>query len=185
MTPELDARLGDLGAGEVAFCTQSSGQRIVDALPESAFRNLLLVTTDGNLKRLERRVEERGGDPRRVGVVPVTGTEVDYDGPLWVTDRVAPSDLTGVSIQFSKAFEHVEPETGWVVVDGVGVLSMYVAGERLFRLLDTRGGGARAERPRRAGDCGGRARRAGDDAAPRARGRRSTAGLVGGDRRAA
>ncbi|MCD2204840.1 DUF7504 family protein [Halobacterium sp. KA-6] len=137
MTPEFERRLGDLAAGEVALCVQPSGQRIVDALPDAAFQNLLVVTTDGHLGKLETRIEERGGDPRRVGVVPVTGTEVDYDGPLWVTERVAPSDLTGVSIQFSKAFEHVEPETGWVVVDGVGVLSMYVAPERLFRLLDT------------------------------------------------
>ncbi|MCG1003835.1 MULTISPECIES: hypothetical protein [Halobacterium] len=137
MTPELDRRLGDLAAGDIAFCVQSSGERIVDALPESAFRNLLLVTTDGNLRKLERSIEARGGDPQRVGVVPVAGTEVDYDGPLWVTDRVAPGDLTGVSIQFSKAFEHVEPDAGWVVVDGIGVLSMYVDGERLFRLLDT------------------------------------------------
>ncbi|CQH59654.1 uncharacterized protein HHUB_3030 [Halobacterium hubeiense] len=148
MSPELDARLGDLAAGEIALCTHSSGRRVVDALPESAFENLLLVTTDGNLGQLEKRIERRGGDPRRVGVIPVTGAEVDYDGPLWVTERVAPSDLTGVSIQFSKAFEHVEPETGWVVVDGVGVLSMYVAGERLFRLLDTLVGAVRARNAR-------------------------------------
>lgn len=149
MTAEFDTRTVDLAAGEVAFCVQPSGQGVVDVLPESALENLLLVTTDGNLGKLERAVEARGGDPRRVGVVPVTGTSVNYDGPLWVTDRVGPSDLTGVSIQFSKAFEHVQPDEGWVAVDSLGVLAMYASTERLFRLMDAvvsavRGRNARA-----------------------------------------
>ncbi|MUV61382.1 hypothetical protein [Halobacterium sp. CBA1126] len=127
---------------------QPSGRRLVDALPASAFGNLLLVTTDGHLERLEESIAARGGDPECVGVVPVTGTEIDYDGPLWVTERVAPSDLTGVSIQFSKAFEHVKPDEGWVVVDSVGVLSMYVSGERLFRLLDALAGAVRGRNAR-------------------------------------
>lgn len=148
MTAEVDTTALELAAGEVALCVQPSGDRVVDVLPAEAFENLLLVTTDGNLKKLERTVEARGGDPRRVGVVPVTGTEVNYDGPLWVTDRVSPSDLTGVSIQFSKAFQHVEPGEGWVAVDSLGVLSMYVSSERLFRLLDTLVGATRGRNAR-------------------------------------
>ena len=148
MTAEFDTRTVDLKAGEVALCVQPSGQRVVEVLPDAAFENLLLVTTDGNLRLIERAVEAHGGDPRRVGVVPVTGTAVDYDGPLWATDRVSPSDLTGVSIQFSKGFEHVQPDEGWVAVDSLGVLAMYASTERLFRLLDAVVGAVRGRNAR-------------------------------------
>lgn len=143
MNAELESPLASLAAGEVALCVHSSGTRVVDSLPESAFENALVLTTDGDLERLERAVERRGGDPRRVGVVPITGSDVTYDGPLWTTPRVSPSDLTGVSIQFSEGFDHVRPDEGWVVVDSLGVLAMYVDQQRLFRLVDSIANAAR------------------------------------------
>lgn len=137
MSVERDGPLAALAAGEVALCVHPSGQRVVDALPAAAFENLLVLTTHGDLRDVERTVRGRGGDPRCVGVVPISGTAVDYDGDMWVADRVTPGDLTGVSIQFSEGFEHVRPDEGWVVVDSLSVLGMYVEQERLFRLVDS------------------------------------------------
>ncbi|MFC3477275.1 DUF7504 family protein [Halobacterium litoreum] len=136
MNGEAATPFDDLSAGEVVLCVHPSGDRIVEVLPPAAFENLLLLTTNGDLRRLERIVSAHG-NPNRVGVVPITGSSVNYDGPLWTTDRVNPGDLTGVSIQFSEAFKHVRPDDGWVVVDNIGVLSMYVSRERLFRLVDS------------------------------------------------
>lgn len=119
---------------------------VVDVLPERAFDNLLLVQTSGSPARTERAVRERGANPAHVGVIPVTGSTVTYDGPLWVSERVSPSDLTGLSIQFSNALEYVQ-EGGWVVFDNLSTLYMYADADRLYRLLSalttaTRDGGA-------------------------------------------
>ncbi|GGL25147.1 hypothetical protein GCM10009037_05880 [Halarchaeum grantii] len=131
------AALADLSAGAVALYTLPSGERPLSAIPRAGFENLLVLSTSADLERLERAVAARGGDPAHVGVVPITGTTVDYDGPLWTTERANPSDLTGISIRFSEAFAHVRPGVGWVVVDNLGVLSMYVSEERLVRFVES------------------------------------------------
>ncbi|GGL22641.1 hypothetical protein GCM10009037_02570 [Halarchaeum grantii] len=110
--------------------------RALAHLPESAFENLLVVQTNGAPGRTESAVRERGYDPRRVGVIPVTGSDVSYDGPLWVADRVRPSDLTGLSIQFSNALSYVD-SGGWVVFDDLSTLSMYTDAEQLYRFVST------------------------------------------------
>jgi len=133
---EAAAPLSDVDPGEVVLRVQPSGARVVDALPTSAFENLLVLETNADLRRIERTVRERGGDPSHVGVVPIAATELTYDGPLWTTERANPGDLTGVSIRFSEAFAHVRPDDGWVVFDSLSVLAMYVAPERLLRFVD-------------------------------------------------
>ncbi|WP_435099275.1 DUF7504 family protein [Halarchaeum sp. P4] len=137
MNTEHESPLASLEPGSVVLYEHPSGERVVESLPRDAFDNLLVLTTRGDLARLERTVTSHGGTPGRVGVVPITGATVDYTGPLWITKQVAPSDLTGISIRFSEAFRHVEPGAGWVVVDNLGVLAMYVEEERLYRLVDS------------------------------------------------
>lgn len=130
---------------QVLLLTPSTGSPL-RALPAAAFENLLVVSIRSP-KRVERVVRECSGDPRTVGVVPVSGSESSYDGPLWTTDRVSPSDLTGISMRFSAGLEHVR-EDGWVVVDNLSTMLMYAPEERLHRFVDhlvkaTRGSNAR------------------------------------------
>lgn len=54
---------------------------------------------------------------------------MSYDGPLWTTDAVAPSGLTGLSMRYCEAIRHVEPEEGWVLIDNAQVLLMYADDE--------------------------------------------------------
>jgi hypothetical protein len=103
-------------------------------LPDEAFENLLVVSATADPDKVESLVERRGGDPQKVGVIPVTGSPIEYDGPLWTTDRVDPSDLTGVSIRLSKALSYVMTG-GWVVFDSLNVFLMYGREEQVRRLI--------------------------------------------------
>lgn len=107
------------------------------ALPERAYDNLLVVSARDHPKRLETRLERAGHDPADVGVVPVVPAADNYDGALWTTDPVDPSDLTGIAMRFSDAIEHVESRTGWVAVDALGVLLMYADTDRVCRFFQT------------------------------------------------
>lgn len=134
--PETTTKLAELSAGTQALVKASPHQDLLPLLPDRAFSNLLVVQTSGSPERTERVVRERGFDPARVGVVPVTGSNIGYDGPLWVAERVSPSDLTGLSIQFSNALKYVQ-EGGWIVFDNVSTLYMYSDPPRLYRLVST------------------------------------------------
>lgn len=123
-----------LAPGEQALVSVPSMGSPLSVLPDEAFENLLVVSATASPGKVETLVERRGGDPSKVGVVPVTGSQFDYDGPLWTTDPVDPSDLTGISIRLSKALEHVM-RGGWVVFDNVNVLLMYGREEQVYRLL--------------------------------------------------
>ncbi|WP_128476303.1 DUF7504 family protein [Halorussus pelagicus] len=107
------------------------------ALPERAYDNVLIVSARDHPKRLETRLEHAGHDPANVGVVPVVPATCDYDGDLWTTDPVNPNDLTGIAMRFSDAIRHVESETGWVVLDALGVLLMYADASRVCRFFQT------------------------------------------------
>ncbi|NHN49064.1 hypothetical protein G9464_15895 [Halostella sp. JP-L12] len=107
----------------------------LDYLPRSAFENLLVVSTTRPPSAVERTVRARSGDPENVGVVPVSGSAVDYDGPLWVADVVGPTDLTGVDARFADAVRYVEPGEGWVAFDNVNVLLMYARADNVYQLV--------------------------------------------------
>jgi hypothetical protein len=125
-----------LDPGEQALVSVPSMGSPLNVLPDEAFENLLVVSATASPGRVEAVVERRGGDPNKVGVVRVTGSPSEYDGPIWTTDPVDPSDLTGISIRVSTAMEYVT-RGGWVVVDNVNVLLMYGREEQVFRLLDS------------------------------------------------
>ncbi|WP_158056893.1 DUF7504 family protein [Halorussus halophilus] len=125
-----------LSPGEQALVSVPSMQSPLSALPAEAFDNLLVVSATTSPKKVEQLVVRRGGNPATVGVIPVTGSPSEYDGPLWTTDPVDPSDLTGISIRLSEALQYVTKE-GWVVFDNVNVLLMYAAEKSVYRLLDS------------------------------------------------
>lgn len=121
--------------GSVTLATVPGGSSVLGDLPEAAFENLLVVAAGTSVRDVQREVESRGSDPRKVGVVPVSGTGSNLDTPLWTARRVDPSDLTGISIEVSRGMDYVKPGEGWVVVDSASVLAMYAQPERLVRLL--------------------------------------------------
>ena len=129
--------LDDLDVGEQVLVTVPHSKQTLDVLPQRAFQNLLVVSTGSGPAKIERSVERRGEDPRRVGVVPVLGSSVSYDGPLWVADRTSPSDFTGLSIRFSEAAKHLKADTGWVCLDSLSTLYMYSDASSVYRLVQS------------------------------------------------
>lgn len=117
----------------------------LEVLPDEAFENLLIVTTGDTPGEVEATLRERDRQLRTVGVVPITSTLLAYEGPLWTTDRVAPGDLTGVSVRVSQGFPHLEAGRGWLVVDSISTLLMYAEEDRVYRLFDWLVGSARGE----------------------------------------
>ena len=133
-----------LSPGEQALVSVPSMGSPLSVLPDEAFENLLVVSATAAPEKVEALVRRRDGDPQKVGVVPVTGSPTEYDGPLWTTDSVDPSDLTGISIRVSEAMQYVM-RGGWVVIDNVNVLLMYGREEQVFRLFESVVSGARAK----------------------------------------
>jgi len=107
----------------------------LEHLPDAAFENLLVISVTRSPNTVERTVRAMGGDPAKVGVVPVSGSPVDYDGPLWTADVVGPTNLTGINVRFTNAMRHVKPGSGWVVFDNVNVLLMYAQSDSVYQLL--------------------------------------------------
>lgn len=130
--------------GEQVLVSVPSMGSPLSVLPDEAFENLLVMSATASPKKVESLVRRRGGNPEKVGVIPVTGSPTEYDGPLWTTDSVDPSDLTGISIRLSKAMEYVM-RGGWVVIDNVNVLLMYGREEQVFRLFESVVSSARAK----------------------------------------
>lgn len=137
----------DLRPGEVALARLAARGSAVEHLPRSAYDNLLVVTVAAP-RTVETAVRAAGGDPANVGVVPVSASPLSYDGPCWTAERVSPSDLTGVSIQFSRGERYLADGAGWVVVDGLGTMLMYTEEENLYRLFSHLIGRARERRLR-------------------------------------
>ncbi|WP_232686036.1 DUF7504 family protein [Halobacterium zhouii] len=125
----------DLTPGEQLLFEKASKGPPFDQLPEEAFDNLLVVSTALSPSVIEQQITAHGHDPRSVGVVPITATDYRYDGPLWVSQRVEPSDLTGISIEVSKGFGYLEPSQGWLTFDSISTLLMYAEEDRVYRLL--------------------------------------------------
>jgi hypothetical protein len=124
-----------LDAGVQALVRMPSMRSPLAVLPSAAFENLLVVSATRSPGAVERQVHERGGDPERVGVVPVSGSPVDYDGPMWTSDAVTPADLSGISDRVARAARYVKPGVGWVVFDNVNVPLMYADRSGVYGLV--------------------------------------------------
>lgn len=120
--------------GAQTLLTMPSMSTGLSHLPDAAGENLLVVSPWAP-ERVESALRERGFTVQNCGLIPVNGAPVAYDGPLWTTDAVAPSDLTGLSMRYCEAMRHVEPGEGWVLIDNAQVLLMYADDSRVARLL--------------------------------------------------
>jgi|GEM_PF-692667 hypothetical protein len=140
---ESDVRQLDLPSGSQALVLIPSLSSPLSLLPEAAFENLLVVSTTRSPDKIEQLVRDRGGDPNKVGIVPVSGSPVDYDGPCWTTSVVHPNDLSGIHERFERGMNHVKPGTGWVVFDNVNVLLMYAERSSVKNFLDSVAKGVR------------------------------------------
>jgi hypothetical protein len=121
--------------GEQILAVVNPLSETLTALPDSAFENLLVIAVDASPRDVENAVRSRDLDPAKVGVVPVRGDSADYEGQLWTADQVTPNDLTGLSIQTSRGMEYLEPERGWLVISGLGVLVVYAGADRVRRFV--------------------------------------------------
>lgn len=135
------------GPGEQVLLVTGSMAGPLGHIPDGAFGNLLLLTVR-DPERVQRTIEDRGIDPATVGVVPISGSPVAYDGPMWVADAVAPNDLTGISISFAHGMQYVADGEGWVTLDNLGTLLMYASADRLYRLVSHVVGQCRERRVR-------------------------------------
>ena len=136
----------DLAPGTQAIVDKPPMATAITRLPSEALSNLLVVAVGRDPSTIETAVEDAGGDPSNVGVVPVSATPVDTDARVWQTPRVGPSDLTGVSIGVARGMRHVQPGEGWLLVDDLGVLLMYAEDSRVSQLLATVSGKCRTRR---------------------------------------
>lgn len=126
-----------LSQGTQTVVQLPSMQSPLSALPDEAFENLLVISIANSPSEIEAAIQRRGGDPSKAGVIPVSGSQRRYDGPLWTAKTVSPSDLTGISIEFSTAMEHVKPDEGWVVLDSINMLLMYAPEDRVHRFVNS------------------------------------------------
>lgn len=94
----------------------------------------LLILSPWAPGRVECALRNQGVQLGGCGMVPINASPVRYDGDLWTADAVAPSDLTGLSMRYCEAMRHVEPGTGWVLVDNAQVLMMYADAREVARL---------------------------------------------------
>lgn len=133
----------DFEPGRQTLVSVGSMASAIESLPPSAFENLLVVSSNAP-SRVEKSIERQGGDPSRCGLVPLTGSAPSYEGPLWTTSPVRPSDLTGLSMRYSRAMEHVESGRGWFCFDGVQLLLMYAGADDVHRLLTEMASATRA-----------------------------------------
>lgn len=106
-------------------------------LPPEAFDSLLFICTRGDPESVEERVLEVGRDPSRVLVLPVSGTSIRYDGPLKLSDRAGPNDMTKVGINFTNGLRSLEGESPWVVVDNFNVFLMYADESLVYRFMNS------------------------------------------------
>lgn len=112
-----------------------SMQQPLQLLPPSISGNLLIVSSDSPAA-IEQTLRERGIDLATVGLIPVAGSDIEYDGPLWTSEPVVPDDLTGLSMRFTSALDALEPGHGWVLFDALNALTMYAQSDRVCRFFD-------------------------------------------------
>lgn len=132
------------GAGERALRVEAGNQMLVshDSLTPSASllpagaADQLLVVSAKSPQAIERALADLGRDVSKVGHLPLGSTDIEYDGPLWTGPTIEPSDLTGLSMQYARALDALEPDHGWVLFDDINALLLYSDPDRVVRFLD-------------------------------------------------
>ncbi|MFB6189855.1 MAG: hypothetical protein ABEI57_08215 [Halapricum sp.] len=132
--PSADRQLR-LDADTQALVAHDSLHPSLSLLPAAAYQQLLIVSPRPP-SAIERLVRESGGDLSAVGHLPLAATDHGYDGPLWTTDSIDPSDLTGLSMQYNRALAPLDAGHGWVLFDDFNTLLLYTTAERVVRFFD-------------------------------------------------
>lgn len=135
MSSDTDTVRSQLAAeqGTQLLRTASSMSSPLGLVPSAAYDGLIVVSskTPSDVARL---VTEAGGDPSRVGHIPISGAEISYGGPMWTAKPLVPDDLTGLSMCLSRAFESLSG--GWLLVDNLNVFLLYASEDRVVRFFD-------------------------------------------------
>ena len=121
--------------GTQLLAALSSMESTLSVPPTGAFDNLLLVSPNSP-QQVEANLEDRGLDVSNVGLIPISGSKNNYEGPLWTTDAISPSDLTGLSMAFTRSLQHLTSGHGWVLFENLNVLLMYADEQQVYRLVD-------------------------------------------------
>ncbi|WP_254271068.1 DUF7504 family protein [Haloarcula marina] len=124
-----------LEAGQQALLSVGSLKSPLSELPQSGADSLLVVSSTAPAD-LEDELATLDRDPRSVGHIPISGSDISYDGPMWTCDPLVPDDLTGLSMRLSTAMQGLEADRGWVMFDNLNVFLMYAREERVLRFLD-------------------------------------------------
>jgi hypothetical protein len=124
-----------LGAGQQGVVATPSVGSPLQYLPPGATDNLLVVSSDAPAD-VAGILTGMGVELSNVGMIPVSGSTIDYSGPMTVSERVVPDDLTGLSIRYTEALDALQPGRGWVFFDRLNVLLLYADTERTLRFLD-------------------------------------------------
>ncbi|QIO23128.1 hypothetical protein [Haloarcula sp. JP-L23] len=124
-----------LDPGAQALLSLDTMQSPFRELPPSAYANLLVVSSTAP-DDVASVLDDAGADLSRVGQIPITGSEVDYDGPMWTSDPVVPDDLTGLSMRLSRVVNSLGAGRGWLVFDNLNVFLLYAREERVLRFFD-------------------------------------------------
>lgn len=97
----------------------------------------VLVSTNESAAAVLDAFEARGAlDPTRVGVVDCTAGDDDRtDAESPVAYLGSPGDLTGISLEFAKLFERLQPTALRVGLSSVSTLLMYTEVETTFRFV--------------------------------------------------
>ncbi|MDY7080907.1 MAG: hypothetical protein SXQ77_00510 [Halobacteria archaeon] len=129
----------DINPGVQAIVMTSPMTDPLDSLPDEAFDNLLVVSTSGHPKEMEKSIVKRGKDPSNVAVIPVSGSTLRYDGSLNMSRRIGPNDLTSIGITFSNLLNEIggEDDEAWVVFDNINILMMYANERNVYRFMNT------------------------------------------------
>jgi len=121
--------------GTQVLLSVSSMQSPLDRLPASACRNLVVVSS-ASPGDIAERLTARGIDLRTVALIPISGADHEYEGPMWTCDPLVPDDLTGLSMRLSRAFEALGDGGGTLLVENLNVFLLYADESRVVRFLD-------------------------------------------------
>jgi hypothetical protein len=124
-----------LSRGQQGILAMSSVGTAFQHLPPRATDNLLIVSS-ARPDEVASTLEGMGVSLSNVGMIPVSGAAVEYDGPMAVSDPIVPDDLTGLSMRYAEGLDALQPGRGWVVFDRLNVLLLYAEEERVLRFLD-------------------------------------------------
>lgn len=136
---ETTKELSEVSPGTQAILEVPAMKNTLEILPSEAFDGMVMVWTNPNsgvlgfvetTMMLEDTVRQKGGEPSDILVVPVTGTSIGYDGPLRVSERVAPNDLNKLYRKVGQALNELG-EDAWMYFDNLNFFLVYSEEERV------------------------------------------------------